>query len=404
MALVDNFRKGSFRGVEFDAFTFERTQVKKTTEHQYANSERRYIEERGVQKADYTVTMSIFGDDNLITRRNKLRKALESEGEGVLVLPFEGEFQAKCTEYSDSQDINDGLGRCDFSATFKVVSENELAGNPIVIKVGKISLNNRVEQLRSKLAKMVNDSVLITNAMSYTKALEKISGFGQIVLSFSKKIGSGSLSSLVSNFITSIPSFLGGNISLLGSAISTLFFTFESVFDVASDLLTSSISMFNYGDTDIKVSPNTPHRAEQVLNSQVLNTQIQISALGSACNAFANTEFSNETELNIAKEKIESQIEKVLNSEAMKNTKISGIEDIKYLLKQLQVDFSDVVAEKEANTPKLQNIKANGESIAMLSYKYYDNIDAVKGIIELNNIDNPKSVTGDIRIYENVGK
>ena len=44
MSLFDEIRQGSYRGVNFDTFSWDRTKVKKNTKHQYANSNRRYIE------------------------------------------------------------------------------------------------------------------------------------------------------------------------------------------------------------------------------------------------------------------------------------------------------------------------------------------------------------------------
>ena len=178
MSIYERIRKGSYRGAEFDIINVGRTRVKKNTEHQYANSVRRYIEERGVQNQDFTVTLSVFGsNEDYFEKRDALRTALEAEGEGVLVLPIEGEFNVKCTEFSDSQNILETLGRCDFTCTFKVVSENEKAGNPVAIKNGKISLANNVKSLRSRIASVVNNNVVISNALSYSSSLTKYTGF-----------------------------------------------------------------------------------------------------------------------------------------------------------------------------------------------------------------------------------
>lgn len=402
MSLLESFRKGSFRGVEFDTFTLNRGKKKKYTEHQFANSNRRYIEERGVTEADFSVTMSIFGKDDYISRRDALRKALEEEGEGVLVLPFEGEFNAKCVDYSDSQNIIENLGRCDFTASFKVCSENETSGNPVKVKNAKISLSNTVKSLRETVASMVNNNMIVSNAVSYSKGLNKLNNFAQKMMPIANRIANGSFSSMLSNFTTSIPSFLGGNVSILGSAISTLFYTFESVYDNAGLLLSSSETLFDYGDTDIKVSPSTPERAEQAKNEQVLNTQIKVSALGTASNAFANNDFSNEEELKEAERIIEEHIENILKSDAFKNKDIVGINEVQYYIKKLQVDFSDVVAEKTLTTPKLKEIEIKGKSVSLIAYQYYNDMEKVDDLIKLNNIQNPKDVNGKIRIFTDV--
>lgn len=403
MSLFDEIRQGSYRGVNFDTFSWDRTKVKKNTKHQYANSNRRYIEERGVEEADFTLTLSIFGNDDYIEKRDALRKALDEEGEGLLVIPLEGEFNVKCLGYSDSQNIIEGFGRCDFKANFSVISKNELQGNPIQIKNSKISLANRVKLLRENLATMVNSNVLISNATSYAQGVDKVANFADKMVQIAGMVGNSSLSDMIKNFASNIPVFFGGNVGILGSAISTLFYTFESVCDTASLLFSSSETLFDFGDTDVKVSPNTPERLEQKKNAGVLNTQIQASALGSAMDAFANTDFENEEDLKIAEDKILNQIDKILNSDTLKDSSLEGVEDIKYYLKQIQVDFSDVIAEKELITPKLTTIDVRGESISLIAYKYYDKIDNASALIDLNNIQDPKVVNGSIRIFDNVG-
>ena len=404
MSLLDNIRQGSYRGISFDTFKMDRTEKKKYTEHQFANSNRRYIEERGINEPDFSVTMSIFGsDETYLERRDALRNALRTKGEGLLVLPLEGEYNVKCVDFSDSQDILENLGRCDFTESFKVVSKNESSGNPVAVKNAKISLANSVKSLRNTVANMVNKSMVISNATSYAKSLNKLNTFVGNMTTIANNAGNSSFSNVLKNFSSSVPNFLGGNIGILGSAISTLFYTFESAYDTANLLFSSSETLFAYGDTDISVSPNTPQRVEQIKNQQALNTQIKVSALGTASNGFANIDFANEEDLRIAEEKIETQIESILNSDALNNPEIEGIEDVKYQLKQLQVDFADVVAEKEAITPKIKEVAVRKKSVSMIAYQYYDSIDNADALTELNNISNPKQVTGNIRIFTNVG-
>ena len=113
--------------------------------------------------------------------------------------------------------------------------------------------------------------------------------------------------------------------------------------------------------------------------------------------------FENEEDLKIAEDKILNQIDKILNSDTLKDSSLEGVEDIKYYLKQIQVDFSDVIAEKELITPKITTVDVKGESVSLIAYKYYDNIDNAQALIDLNNIQDPKVVNGSIRIFDNVG-
>lgn len=404
MTIQERVRKGSYKGVQFDTISFDRKRVKKNTEHQYANSVRRYIEERGVQNQDFTVTLSIFGTDDYFDKRDGLRNALESEGVGVLVLPLEGEFNVKCTDVSDSQNLLENLGRCDFTCTFKVVSENEKAGNPVAIKNSKITLANNVKSMRSKLASIVNNNVVYSNALNYANGLNKYTSFARKMSSLASSATSGSgLSSLAGNFLNGL-SVLLGTPNLLGSAVNSVFNNFEAVFDVANTLFSSSETLFAFGDTDqLPVSPNTPQQVENVKNSQVSNAQVQLSAVGIASNAFAQMDFDNEEELEQYREKLTEEYNKIEQSDFLKNPEIDGVVEISYYIKEIRNNLADIIKEKKASTPKIVTVKPKRESVSMVAYKYYDSTDNIEGLIKLNNIQNPKSVEGDMRIYSDVG-
>lgn len=406
MSTEERIRQGSYKGVPFDTFSVDRGKVKKNTEHQFANSSRRYIEERGVQEPDYNVTLSIFGEGaEYFEKRDGLRSALESEGEGVLVLPMEGEFNVKCTSVSDKQNIVESLGRCDFVCTFKVISENEKAGNPIQVTNSKITLANNVANLRSNIANIVNNNIVISSAFNYSKSLSKYTNFAQRMarLASNTLSGSNSLNGIIGKFSDGLSLLLGEPI-LLGSAVNAVFNEFEKVFDVASILFSSSEALFAFGDTDTKVSPNTPTKAELDKNQQISNAQIQIEAVGIASNAVGQMEFTNEEELEKTENKIIAQLDKIENSDFMKNSDIDGVADLSYILKELRNNISDVFEEKRNTTPKIVDINTIGESVSLLSYKYYGSMDNVESLIELNNIQNPKAIKGIMRAYSNVGQ
>ena len=403
MSIYERIRKGSYRGAEFDIINVGRTRVKKNTEHQYANSVRRYIEERGVQNQDFTVTLSVFGsNEDYFEKRDALRTALEAEGEGVLVLPIEGEFNVKCTEFSDSQNILETLGRCDFTCTFKVVSENEKAGNPVAIKNGKISLANNVKSLRSRIASVVNNNVVISNALSYSSSLTKYTGFARRMAGLATGATNGAgLGSIISNFSDAMATLLGNPV-LLGSAVNSVFNQFEAVFDVANVLFSSLETLFAFGDTDKKsVSLNTPQKIEMAKNQQVGNAQVQMNAVGIASNAFAQMEFENEQELQEKADILTAQLDKIEQSDFMKNPEIEGVADIAYYLKEMRNDLADVIAEKQADVPKITQIRPKEASVSMIAYRLYDNLDKTEGLIALNDILNPKSIEGDMKVYSN---
>lgn len=157
--------------------------------------------------------------------------------------------------------------------------------------------------------------------------------------------------------------------------------------------------MFNFGDNDPVIVQNTPERIEMARNTQVLNTQIQTNAVILATSAVSEIDFNNEEELNSASSIINEQIKKILASDALKNNELAGMSEVSYTLKETQVDFNEVVDEKQAVTPKIKTVKVSQTSLKMLAYQFYGNVDNIEALIDLNGITDPKSVSGEVRIF-----
>ena len=149
------------------------------------------------------------------------------------------------------------------------------------------------------------------------------------------------------------------------------------------------------------MSLNTPQKIEMAKNQQVGNAQVQMNAVGIASNAFAQMEFENEQELQEKADILTAQLDKIEQSDFMKNPEIEGVADIAYYLKEMRNDLADVIAEKQADVPKITQIRPKEASVTMIAYRLYDNLDKTEGLIALNDILNPKSIEGDMKVYSN---
>jgi len=400
--LIEKFRNASYRGVEFTLWTIGHTQLKKNTEHQFANTSRRYIEERGVQGKDFELTLSIFGNGETYTeRRDKLRSALAEEGSGLLVLPFEGEYNAKCTGFSDSQTINDGLGRCDFSATFKVTGEKEQSGNPTFVKDDKVALANKTSKARQIVTSLTDKNISINSALNYGGVLAKMNN---VTASFSNVIGSvtdsASMTLSLDGVTSQMNNIIGGG--GIGTAVNSLFIVFETTSTDAGSLFQTATSFFNFGDSDVVASQITPERVASATNNKVINTQMQVSATAIASNALANTDFSNTEDLDLAGNTVKEQITKLLKSDILASASLDGSSELLLILKTLRVDLDDVIASKSVDTPNVITVPAKCASMSLLAYQYYDSLDEVSSLLELNNMSNAFIDKKEVKIFTNV--
>jgi len=412
MSLLEQVRQGSFRGIPFDTVSISRERIKKNTEHKFANSIRRYIEERGVQDADFSLTFSVFGGyggiggentnaKGYIQRRDELRTALEKEGAGLLVIPLEGEFNVKCTKVSDSQNITESFGRCDFTADFKVVSKKDAGGNPVKIKNNTISMADKVKQSKMKMMDIVANNFAITKALSMTQSVNKFSSLASTLSGYANMADGSDLASIALTMFNSnlLTNYLGDP-KALASGVSGLFTSLEMAYSNSSELLSCCQAMFSFGDNDAIILPTTVDKIEQSINQQVINAQVQTEAVATASNAVGQIDFANSDDLNNVSVSINNQYDKLIANSI--NTSILGSGDMVYLLKKMKTDFNDIIDEKLATTPKVQVINVNSSSLKLIAYQYYGNLNNYDNLISLNKISNPREVSGEIRIFTNV--
>lgn len=123
----DRLQPASFRGARFHCETNSRESGRRIVEHEFPKKEKPYAEDMGHMAQQFSVRgyCIVFGYDSgmqLYNRdyriaRERLRKALDKEGPGVLQLPTQKWEWVVCTRYRLSEEERLG-GFCTFDMTF----------------------------------------------------------------------------------------------------------------------------------------------------------------------------------------------------------------------------------------------------------------------------------------------
>lgn len=92
MALSEQLRPASFRGVAFEVDSGEIEAGRRTQVHEYPQRDRPYPEDLGRATRTFTVAAYVIGSD-YIARANQLLSALEEPGPGTLVHPWLGSMR-----------------------------------------------------------------------------------------------------------------------------------------------------------------------------------------------------------------------------------------------------------------------------------------------------------------------
>lgn len=104
----DDFRQGSFRGVEFFTQSHSFSSGRRNVDHEFPSKEEGNSEDIGLRLPRYSLDIYVLGDD-YFDKRDELREALDKEGPGDLIHPYLGEVgQVQVSTYTISETKDEG--------------------------------------------------------------------------------------------------------------------------------------------------------------------------------------------------------------------------------------------------------------------------------------------------------
>ena len=154
MAVIDELKSASYRGIPFFYKGSSETSGFKFAEHLYPGSDNFNIEQLGLRPRRFNIDCRVPFDV-----RDAIDNALNTAGVGILSHPMFGNFSVKVTEYTKTDSVDD-LGLYTYSVQFSV-------------EVGLIVPT--IEDITSSVVNTLR-STLVTATTNFTK--NALSGFG----------------------------------------------------------------------------------------------------------------------------------------------------------------------------------------------------------------------------------
>jgi prophage DNA circulation protein len=392
MAILDELVAASFKGATFLIDGTSTAGGRKTVTHEYPNSDRRFVEDLGELREIYTVTGIIHGDTYFADRDNLIAQ-LKSSGPGELIHPFYGSVTVVAKPYSLSENLTN-LGVATFRMTFERSNESSFpkatANNSSLIDQKTTST---FDSMKADLINKFNVTKKFTgNFVDATATTTRIAAAMGINSDTVLKVTAetNEFSSLLETFVDNINvnAFDSTN---LAKDLFNVFGSFNGLGKTAKDQFDILAGLFDFDDDQEEALPTTVERVERIENRDILDSTMQINSLAQAYNVTTSLDFQTDEDVQNVKNVLDAQYEKVIeNNNASDNT----VQE----LKNLRVEVSKFLEKESVNAFRVSTVHTNEIPMTLLAYQYYGDTEKTVQLLDLNMINNPSFVQGDVKV------
>ena len=402
MSLLEKYHPASFRKVGFLVSTESVSRGKKTVIHEYPNSDQRYVEELGKLPPTFSISAIVHGDD-AINQRIRLENALERPGLGELIHPVYGQLQVKALTFRVSSNQTE-IGQFVFDIEFATSRENitpepDTPTNPTVSSLAenaKTAVNNKLQSLYKKP----------TTPSVFDSAVSTVNGAFSTVHSTINKVVDKTTAGAAA--FDRVYRSVTRNISRVVSSAQQLRDNATLLYDTALDVpvLIEQLgaawdNLIDYPLT-VATAPITSQQLERDQNNTAVIEHLQLTALANSYEAQAYTDFTTDTELFAATERLNNVYNDLFKTQ---NNDLSDLgldaiaddPDVRSTFAALRVTARKVFDEKEKIIFRLVDINPGLSSMALTAYRYYGNIDLLEQITTLNESINVANFNKQIK-------
>jgi prophage DNA circulation protein len=396
MATLDKLRRASFRGIEFLIDGDQELESgRKGQMHDYVGSDRRYFEDLGKRPDVFTVSGIVHGQDS-IEKAQRLKRALDQKGSGILVHPFWGQFTVT-TELHTSTASTRNLGVIRFSMTFSVGSEVEIFPSTNFNNSVRISsLSTQVQGLLKADFKKIWSTEGLTS-LNVQSAVGKIAD----VIDVFGEVGRTVFPSLenlneFSDFLRVFEQNTFKNV-FSGEGISddlfNIFDEYRVLADQPSDQYLLSTRLFEFGELETPIEANTLARQQRENNRIAMNQIMQLTALTQAYGTIPSLSFKTDVDLEETQVQLDKQYIKLAGEDSLVDSET--LEGIKNLRTEVRKFFDN----ETNNVYRITEIETNPTPMTILAFDYYGNTDEVQNLVDLNKTLDVSRVKNKIKVF-----
>ena len=399
----EDLQVASYRGVEFLLNRAGLAGGRNDSKKVFVNSDLQVVEDLGLKTRAFTRSGSVAarrdnaGNEILSYQqaRDDLLEALELGGTGVLIHPFLGRIENVVCRTFSLTETTTSLGDSPIEITFEISNTSGLpleqpnvlgsvtTANDALIAAIEEDTANRflvstvfIGNFEDALDKVesIPDAVAVATSSSAIADANRLDEFVLLLSDFSDDAAS-----LVDNPATLATRMndIFRSASLLYGAPQTTFDTFQRLFD--------------FGLNDVSFLQTTVGRTERQKNRDVLNDNVQASALGYAYESGVQIEFQSVDDIDATSKILEDQYQAMIDTGTLDTTVVEE-------LRELRIASKDFFDEARVTTSQVITVRTNFTTTRLLAYQYYGESDLGDTLAELNGLDDGVGVEGNLQI------
>ncbi len=392
---VEEYRQGSFRGVEFKTKSHELREGRRKVDHEFPSKEEGNSEDIGKRLFRDALDIYVIGDD-YFAQRDALREALNTEGPGELIHPYLGTLQVQVGGYSMSETTDEGrMAR--FNVEFTEAGEPKFPAEATDAQQSVLNASGSALDA-SKNAFEEAFGVLGEAARVAEDAAALVSDAADSIQEVTDKVGEGAQAIAdVAFAIRNIKADAEALVRTPGLLVDRFHDAFALLFDAVvepKDLslaLSGTTSNFQGdpvigGDTP---TVNTLRGNQLAIENMIVEASVSSSATAAIQGNYVSVDESVDV-LALLNRDLDSQLDKISDDNLFQN-----IRDLKVAINRglPPQDVGDLIQ----FTPK------KSLPVVVISHKLFGNIEKEQEIIEQNKIRHPGFAEGGTELEVSSG-
>jgi len=387
MAWLDDYRQASFRGIPFHVPAYEGNGGRRLQVTEFPGEDTPYVEDFGKKAMHQSLEVYVIGDDYHLVR-NRLIKALDAPGKGLLVHPYLGDMYVMIESYT-WRDSSQEMGMARFTIGFVEAGALRFPTTTVdtkgAVALAKEAAETAVIEDFSEEFSIVNKAISIVNATG--RAIT--AGFALMETAKQTVASASSYRRSLENVANQALAMMYDGLELMENVKDLMTFgtnandDTEATEDNARASYEDMKPMYVYDPTAATTEDDDPTKLFQ----ESFNRLALINQAGLL--SFIN--FQSKEEAEELRDEVFAGIDSVLEA-----TVSDDVYDTFY---SLRTAVAQDIDERARKLPRLVNKTLNISTPAMiLSYELYGTIAREQEIIDRNRVVHPAFVPGGIPI------
>lgn len=394
MSWLDNYRQGSFRGVEFRLRAHTLEGGRRKQDREFAKRENGNSEDLGKKLKSFSLDMYVLGDD-YFAQRDALLEALDSEGAGTLVHPYLGTRIVQVGNYSLNETVDEGrIARFNvqFSEAGEIKFPDQVEDDIAATTDNALNLQEQAKGVFEELFSVANQAAFVINA-----AADGVDAIVDTLDEAVKKVREpiANLSFAIANIKASVNDLIrrpGELADILGETFDSLLDELDGDEETTNRILGQVSNSIDGAFTP--VIGETPSRQREATNQSALQNLTKELVLSTRARAVVQIDFlSTEAAL-------EAQREIVEGLDAQLN--LAANDDLFQSIQDVQTSITRALP-RTGTTELITITPVQTIPALVIAYDEFEDLDKETEIIEENNIDHPGFVPGGEPIQVSAG-